>query len=196
MSEARIENAVLDKVTEHALESILLEVLFRERFDGTTLPAADGSGAGPYRFELSVPDTYSTEAGRLAVQHVKLVPSEGSALVAGSAIQLDRIVTFRGYESLESIHRQRFHGAPLPLAQHDYEVALADLVRFFETQRFQVRFAEGAVAPPRVPGVSPAPASRKGWSLGTAAAATAAAAVVLGVVGWIALAHPFAAHMH
>jgi hypothetical protein len=98
-----------------------------------------------HRVELSAPDGPSTGGGRLAVQHVKLVP-DGNApvIVAGSANQLEASCELRTFEHLAELHAQRWHGQPIPIDRVSYNQLLKRMRAFFTDHKFTVVLVDAA----------------------------------------------------
>lgn len=136
---------------------------------------------GQYRVELSAPDGPSTGGGKQSVQHVKLVPDDGGAvLVAGSADQVGKTAELRTYEYLADLHAQRFKGAKLPLEKTAYLELVGRMRAFFADQGLHVVMLE-VPRPPAVARASAGPGLSTGSMIGVflGVAAVIAAAVFL-----------------
>jgi hypothetical protein len=156
-----------------------------------------------YVAQLSAPDGPSTEGGKQALQHVKLVPEGGGpTLVIGSAHLVEQTAELRTYAAVDDMHRQRFKGSPFQADQGAYDALLDRIRAFFDDREFRVSTAEVAPRPsPGVTGTRPAPhvatshaaagaaaprsaaVATAGGSRATIVLAAVAAAVALGVVG-------------
>jgi LPXTG-motif cell wall-anchored protein len=120
------------------------------------------SGATPYRVEMSAPDGPSTGGGKQAVQHIKLVPDGGQAvIVAGSANQVDKTAELRTFEFLAHAHGQRFKGAKIPLDRVQYLALVKRAQNFFNEHGISVTTIDA----PR--SVAPAAPAKTGMSSGT-----------------------------
>jgi hypothetical protein len=95
---------------------------------------------GSFRVELSAPEGPSTGGGVQAVQHVKLVPDDGtgSVIVAGSANQIEKSAELRTWEYLAELHAQRYKGASLPVDKATYQALVARMQGFFGAQGLRV----------------------------------------------------------
>lgn len=109
-----------------------------------------------YKLELSAPDGPSTEGGKKALQHIKLVPEGGGpTIVIGSASLTRMAADVRTHAHVAALYAQRFHGAALPVdAARYFELGQA-LATFFRALSMQVTFSErdgsasGVAAQPR-----------------------------------------------
>jgi hypothetical protein len=93
-----------------------------------------------HRVEMSAPDGPSTGGGKQAVQHIKLIPDDGSGsvIVAGSANQMEKTAEVRSYEYLADLHSKRFKGARLPLDKASYNLLVARVKAFFAEHELSV----------------------------------------------------------
>jgi hypothetical protein len=115
------------KLTMIAAQAVGLAEVFQAVF-------AEGlQGPVPYKVELSEPDGPSTAGGKLAMQHLKLIPASGAGptIVMGSANTVDKTVELRTFHYLSSQHSQRFKGASLPVNAEKYKDLLKLLQGFF-----------------------------------------------------------------
>ena len=145
------------KRTQFAVRAITLAETFN-------VALAEVRVRGPivYRVELSAPEGMSTEGGKQATQHVKLIPEVnsgggGGLIVAGSANSAESWAELRSFETLRALHRERFNGADIPLDRVQYSALVVKLRHFFEEHQCTVRMA----APP----VGAAPEASDGSSL-------------------------------
>jgi hypothetical protein len=129
-----------------------------------------------YVAQLSAPDGPSTEGGKQALQHVKLVPEGGGpTLVIGSAHLVDQTAELRTYAAVDDMHRQRFKGSPFPAEPEAYDALLERIQGFFDDREFRVSTAETAPRPgPGVTGTRPAPHAAAPHAAAHAAARSAA----------------------
>ena len=121
------------KFTMFAAQAMTLADIFKAVF-------ADGlPGSVHYKVELSAPDGPSTGGGKLALQHVKLIPDGGGAtLVMGSANPVEKTAEIRTFPYLADMHRQRFKGASLPIDPERYKALQKQLQFFFTDQGMTV----------------------------------------------------------
>lgn len=150
------------KYTQVAAKAVSLAELFEARFDQGV--------EGPVRFkvELSAPDGPSTAGGKLAMQHIKLVPvAGGPTIVVGSADTTKQLAEIRTYEHIAALYAQRFKGAKIPVDVTRYQDLAQGLATFFRGMKMNVSFAEldGATA------ASPVRNSLAGGSSGSRAGA-------------------------
>lgn len=127
----------LKKLTMVAAQAVSFAELFKVVF-------ADGlSGPVSYRVELSEPDGPSTAGGKLALQHVKLIPADGGpTLVIGSANTVDKTAELRTYSYIAGQHAQRFKGASLPIDPARFGDLIASLKTFFVDRGMTVTVLE------------------------------------------------------
>jgi hypothetical protein len=125
------------KRTAFAMQALGLAETFNLMLQGERV-----KGPVTYRVELSAPDGMSTEGGKQATQHVKLVPEGGGpTLVAGSVNQAERWAELRTFAHLERLHAERWKGAAIPLNRVQYNELLERLRAFF-ADKCTVRIAE------------------------------------------------------
>jgi hypothetical protein len=103
------------------------------------------------RLELSAPTEESTDGGRLAMQHMSIVPEGGGpTVVIGTAYQLDRLAELRPYASVADTYKKRFRVSSFPVTPNQYDEMARRLKGFFA--QFDFRFA---VAEAPLPGARP-----------------------------------------
>jgi hypothetical protein len=105
-----------------------------------------------YAAELTAPDGPSTVGGALALQHVRLVPSnpDHPTLLVGGANANEGIAQLRSYDFLDATHRERF-GTSIQLSRTHYGQLLFSLRRFFTLWGLKVEIVDlpgGAAAMP------------------------------------------------
>jgi hypothetical protein len=117
------------------------------------------------RLELSSPTEESTDGGRLAVQHVSIVPEGGGpTVVIGTAFQIDRLAEVRQYETVADTYKKRFRTSTFPVSPGQFDEMTRKLKAFF--QQFGFKFevaplqqpspvARASAAAPRQPTMSP-----------------------------------------
>jgi len=104
------------------------------------------------RLELSAPTEESTDGGRLAMQHVSIVPEGGGpTVVIGTAYQLDRLAEMRPYAAVADTYKKRFRTSSFPVTPNQYDEMVRRLKGFFA--QFDFQFSIGEVI---VPGARPA----------------------------------------
>ena len=95
------------------------------------------------RLELSAPTEESTDGGRLAMQHVSIVPEGGGpTVVIGTAYQLDRLVELRSYASVADTYKKRFRTSSFPVTPNQYDEMTRRLKGFFDQFEFQLTVGE------------------------------------------------------
>jgi hypothetical protein len=95
------------------------------------------------RLELSAPTEESTDGGRLAMQHVSIVPEGGGpTVVIGTAYQLDRLVELRSYASVADTYKKRFRTGSFPVTPNQYDEMTRRLKGFFDQFEFQFTVGE------------------------------------------------------
>jgi hypothetical protein len=145
--------------------------------------AAGLAGPVPYRIELTSPVGPSTEGGKQAIQHIRLVPQDGSsAIVIGSWNQVGKSVEIRTIHHLRDLHAQRFKGALFPLDPVAYQDLVLRLRVFFMSRDHEVVML--AVA---TPSMSPSMAASGAVSGGVIAAVVTAAILVFGLAAFMFL---------
>jgi|GEM_PF-1415603 len=140
------------KLTMIAQQAIGFAELFKAVF-------ADGlMGPVNYRVEMSEPDGPSTGGGKLAMQHIKLIPADGGpTLVIGSANTVEKTAELRAFPVIAAQHGQRFKGARLPIDPQKFADLIASLRTFFTDRGMTVSVQE--TAPVSAPQVEIRPAS-------------------------------------
>ena len=95
------------------------------------------------RLELSAPTEESTDGGRLAMQHVSIVPEGGGpTVVIGTAYQLDRLVEMRSYAAVADTYKKRFRTSSFPVTPNQYDEMARRLKGFFDQFEFQFTLGE------------------------------------------------------
>ena len=95
------------------------------------------------RLELSAPTEESTDGGRLAMQHVSIVPEGGRpTVVIGTAYQLDRLVELRSYAAVADTYKKRFRTSSFPVTPNQYDEMTRRLKGFFDQFEFQFTVGE------------------------------------------------------
>jgi len=129
---------------------------------GFNIEFASGlKGPVPYRIELTSPVGPSTEGGKQAMQHIRLVPQDGSSsMVIGSWSQVAKSVDIRTIHHLRDLHAMRFKGAPFPLDPAAYQDLVLRLRVFFMSRDHTVVMLD--VATPSMAPQAPASGSVSG----------------------------------
>ena len=124
------------KYTQMATKAINLADFFKATF-------AKGWGGAPlYHLELGTPDGPSTGGGKQAMQHIKLVPEDGSAtLVVGWADPAALAAELRSHAHVAAQFSQRTRGRDYPLDAAQYRTMVQKLESFFKMQGFKVAAA-------------------------------------------------------
>jgi hypothetical protein len=126
------------------------------------------------KIELTTPVGPSTEGGKQALQHLRLVPDDGtSAIVIGSTSPVGKTAEIRTLRHLRDVHTMRFKGAPFPLDGTSYQDLVARLQQFFAAQGHAVVMLD--VATPSMAPPAPQPQS-------ATVSGTVVALVVLGTI--------------
>ena len=95
------------------------------------------------RLELSAPTEESTDGGRLAMQHMSIVPEGGGpTVVIGTAYQLDRLAELRPYASVADTYKKRFRTNSFPVTPNQYDEMARKLKGFFDQFDFQFAIGE------------------------------------------------------
>ena len=140
------------KFTMFAAQAMGLAEIFQGVFAGGL------EGPVHFKVELSAPDGPSTGGGKLALQHIKLIPPDGgSTIVIGSANPVEKQVELRTHGYLANQHAQRFKGASLPIDPEKYKGLIKQLQFFFTDQGMTVVMVDlpkVAEAPPEPPAAS------------------------------------------
>ena len=98
-----------------------------------------------HKVVLAAPDGPSTAGGKLALQHISLIPDAGGATItAGSANQADKTAELRTFAQLDQLHRQRFKGKPLPVDKVAYNELLKRMQQFFSEQKLAIVIVDAA----------------------------------------------------
>lgn len=127
------------------------------------------------KVEMMTPAGMSTAGGKQSLQHVRLVPQDGSpALVMASVKSLERMVEIRTFKHLGELWSRRFKGAPIPVDAEQYRQLVARIQSFFSVQGFNVVMVDVSTS---LPPPSNAPAASQGST----------AAIVLAVLVFVLL---------
>jgi hypothetical protein len=130
------------KFTMYAGKSVALAEVFK-----FTLGKEPFVGPAVCRLELSAPTEESTDGGRLAVQHVSIVPENGGpTTVIATAYQVDRRAEARPYEAVADTYKKRFRTNNFPVTPGQFDEMTRKLKDFF--QQFGFKFE----IPPLQPG--------------------------------------------
>jgi hypothetical protein len=98
------------------------------------------------RLELSAPTEESTDGGRLAMQHMSIVPEGGGpTVVIGTAYQLDRLAELRPYAAVADTYRKRFRTSSFPITPNQYDEMARRLKGFFDQFDFQFTVGEATL---------------------------------------------------
>ena len=137
------------KFTAIASQAMDFATLFHINF------AAGLPGPVPCKIELTTPVGPSTEGGKQALQHLRLVPADGtSAIVIGSTSPVAKTAEVRTLRHLRDVHAMRFKDAPFPLDGTAYQELVGRLQQFFAAQGHAMVMLDVAVpsmAPPAPP---------------------------------------------
>jgi hypothetical protein len=138
-------------------------------------------GTSVCRLELSAPTEESTDGGRLAVQHVSIVPENGGpSTVIVTAYQVDRRAEARPYEVVADMYKKRFRTNTFPVSPGQLDEMTRKLKDFFLQFGFKFEIAPldlgGTAAPTRHPtaGALPLPAPKLPTGMGGSANLSAA----------------------
>lgn len=174
------------KLTMYAGKSVALAEVFK-----FTLGKEPFVGPVVCRLELSAPAEESTDGGRLAVQHVSIVPEGGGpTTVIATAYQVDRLAQGRQYEVVAETHKMRFHTNTFPVSPSQFDEMTRKLKDFFQQFGFKFEIpplhtpqpsatAPRATAPVPTPGSAPV-AKRPTATHGSAARTATRSAVADG----------------
>jgi translation initiation factor IF-2 len=144
------------KYTQVAAQAVSLAELFDARFEQGL------DGPVRCRVEMSAPDGPSTAGGKQALQHIKLVPADGSpAIVIGSANTIRRTAEIRTFDHVAAAFAQRFKGARVPLDVNRYQELSQNLAIFFRAMKMETTFADARSAGLSVP---PAAGGGRGYA--------------------------------
>ncbi|APR84420.1 Hypothetical protein A7982_09769 [Minicystis rosea] len=129
------------KYTMVAAKAVSLAELFEARFE------AGLEGPVRCRVELSAPDGPSTAGGKQALQHIKLVPADGTpAIVIGSANTIRQTAEIRTFDHIAALYAQRFKGARIPIDVTRFQELSQNLATFFRAMQLTVTFADARSA--------------------------------------------------
>jgi hypothetical protein len=166
------------KFTAVAEQAMDFASLFNVNF---ALPIAGATGAR-YRIELTEPAGMSTAGGKQALQHIRLVPEDGSsAIVVGTDSPVSKLAELRSLRHVAELHGRRFKGARFPVDGEHYQALVLRLQQFFQSQGHSVVMVELAAAD--APFVIPPPPPER-ISPSVVAVVVMAALVLAGVAGF------------
>jgi hypothetical protein len=110
--------------------------------------AAGLEGPVNCQLDLTTPVGPSTGGGKQALQHLRLVPSDGSpAIVIGTVSQPENQAEIRTFRHLAELHARRFKGARVPVDVNAYRELNRRLHAFFVAQGFAVVMVDVTDAP-------------------------------------------------
>ena len=162
------------KFTAIASQAMDFATLFHINF------AAGLPGPVHWKIELTTPVGPSTEGGKQALQHLRLVPADGtSAMVIGSTSPVAKTAEIRTLRHLRDVHAMRFKGAPFPVDGSNYQDLVARLQQFFAAQGHAVVMLDAAT-PSMIP---PAPQPTGSVSGSVVAIVVVATIVLASVIG-------------
>jgi hypothetical protein len=168
------------KFTMFAGKSVALAEVFK-----FTLGKEPFVGPSVCRLELSAPTEESTDGGRLAVQHVSIVPENGGpTTVIATAYQVQQRVEARPYEVVIETYKKRFHTGSSPVTPGQFDEMTRRLKEFFQQFGFTFEMASllgsrPSPSPPRHPtagALTPVQGARKPATPGGSATRTGGAA--------------------
>jgi hypothetical protein len=160
------------KFTAVALQAMDFATLFHINF------AAGLPGPVHCKIELTTPVGPSTEGGKQALQHLRLVPADGtSAIVIGSTTPLNKSAEIRTLRHLRDVHAMRIKGAPFPLDGAAYQDLIGRLQQFFAAQGHAVVMLDVATA-----SMAPPPPQETGTVSGTLVAIVVVATIIIASV--------------
>lgn len=122
------------KFTMFAGKSVALAEVFK-----FTVGKEPFSGPTVCRLELSAPTEESTDGGRLAVQHVSIVPDGGGpTTVIATVFQVQQRAEGRSFEAVAETYKKRFHTSTFPVSPGQFDEMVRKLKDFF--QQFGFKF--------------------------------------------------------
>ena len=164
------------KFTAIASQAMDFATLFHINF------AAGLPGPVHWKIELTTPVGPSTEGGKQALQHLRLVPADGtSAIVIGSTSPVARTAEIRTLRHLRDVHAMRFKGAPFPVDGTSYQDLVGRLQQFFAAQGHAVVMLDAAT-PSMIPPAPQPPSSVSGSVVAIVVVATIVLASVIGAL--------------
>lgn len=139
-------------------------------------------GETPYAVTLAAPEGESTAGGKLALQHISLVPEGGGpTIVIGSANGAAKQAELRTHAHVSAQFAARFKGAAFPTPVAAYDELIGKLRAFLASQQFTIVLMDVPRVPvPTTPAaVDELPARSRSSAL---LIATVVAAVVVGAI--------------
>lgn len=128
--------AELTQVAGAAIElAVFFNLAFKQGIDGPW----------PCKVELTAPQGQSTGGGKQALQHIRLVPDDGSpTLVIGSVNKPGLKVELRTFAYTANMYNVRMKGKAFPIDEPRFSALIQRLYNFFTSQRFDVQRADTA----------------------------------------------------
>jgi hypothetical protein len=169
------------KFTMFAGKSVALAEVFK-----FTVGKEPFVGPAVCRLELSSPTEESTDGGRLAVQHVSIVPENGGpTTVMATAFQVDRRAEARQYEVVADTYKKRFRTNNFPVTPGQFDEMTRKLKDFFQQFGFKFeiqplvlnRPSAAVAAPARGTASGPVSAAKRPVAAGSARTASRSAVV-------------------
>jgi hypothetical protein len=135
---------------------------------------------GRYRVDLTTPAGPSTAGGKQSLQHMRLVPHDGSpAIVLGSVSPVLKTAEIRTFRHLSDIHARRFGGARVPLDVNAHRDLCRRMSQFFAQQQFSVVMVDVTEAPLSDRPPPPARSAPTAWIIAGVALALACGMAVV-----------------
>lgn len=149
------------KRTAFAMAAFDLAQRFKLRFLSEQIDTGTATLPNPTLLDMVAPDGLSTGGGTQALQHIRLVPERGPAILIGSANQKEQTAELRTHAYLVQQHAQRFGNQELPVPVAMYQPLMEKVAAFLEGEKLVVKTIDAApapapaVEPPRKSGVNP-----------------------------------------
>ncbi len=129
--------------------------------------------------ELSAPEGESTEGGKLALQHIKLVPAQGGAtVVMGHVNSVDKRAEINTFARTQSVFQARFGGTGAPFSHDEYTKLVDAMHAFFSEKGLRVVMLADAPSPVAKATAEPVIAATPGNKVWVAVVAALAVFVV------------------
>lgn len=135
------------KFTMFAGKSVALAEVFKY-----TVGKEPFSGPTVCRLELSAPTEESTDGGRLAIQHVSIVPDGGGpSTVIATVFQVEQRAEGRSFEAVADLYKKRFHASTFPVSPGQFDEMVRKLKDFFQQFGFKFELQSPLAAPMGTP---------------------------------------------
>ena len=166
--------------TAFATAAFSLAERFNLRFISAVFDSGTPTLPNPNRIDMVAPEGESTGGGTQAVQHIRLVPERGPAIVIGSANQKEKTAELRTHALLAQQFARRFANEALPMSAEIYQPLMQKIEAFLVGEKLTVTTADAAQT-------SPSPEAPKASGVNPIIVVTLVTALVVALIAVVLL---------